>query len=128
MADEHAVERVLDLTRGHGCEVSLDCSGSAAGRLTALNGTRRWGRCVFVGEGGRLDVDVSQTLIHTQLTVHGSWVTSIGRMEELVENLVRWNVKPESTVTHRFPLEQADEAYRVADDGRSGKVALVMDE
>ncbi len=64
-------------------------------------------------------------LIHNQLTVIGSWVTSIGRMEELVRQLVRWRLRPETTVTHRFALADAAEAYAVADAGRGGKVALV---
>jgi threonine dehydrogenase-like Zn-dependent dehydrogenase len=117
---------VAELTDGHGCEVAVDCSGSAAGRATAIAGTRRWGRCVLVGEGGRLDVDASRELIHSQLTLIGSWVTSIGRMEELVEHLSRWGLSPEQTVTHRFGLDEAEAAYAVADAGRSGKVALVM--
>ena len=80
---------------------------------------------VMVGEGGRFEVDASPLLIHAQLTVMGSWVTSIGRMEELVERLARWDLHPERTVTDRFSLEHADEAYRVADEGRRGKVAIV---
>ena len=80
---------------------------------------------VFVGEGGRLDVDVSEALIHRQLTVHGSWVTSVGRMEELTRLLVAWDLHPERVVTHRFALADADAAYRVADAGAAGKVALV---
>lgn len=127
IADEHAVERVRALTGGHGCEVAVDCSGSPAGRLLALHGARRWGRCVLVGEGDHLDVEVSPVLIHRQLTVLGSWVTSIGRMEELIERLVRWDLRPECTVTHRFALAQSGQAYEVADEARSGKVALVME-
>ncbi len=126
-ADEHAVERVRDLTGGRGFEVTVDCSGSPAGRHLALDGTRRWGRCALVGEGNRLDVEVSPVLIHRQLTVLGSWVTSIGRMEELVERLVRWGLRPEVTVTDRFTLAESDRAYQVADDGRAGKVALLME-
>lgn len=125
-ADGAAPERILDLTGGLGCEVSIDCSGSAAGRLLALRATRRWGRSVMVGEGGRLDLDVSQVLIHPSLTVHGSWVTSVARMEELVDNLIRWQLRPETIVTHRFPIGEAAEAYRVADEGLGGKVAIVM--
>jgi threonine dehydrogenase-like Zn-dependent dehydrogenase len=120
------VDEVLELTSGHGCEVTVDCSGTPAARAVALGAIRRWGRCVFVGEGGRLEVDVSPLLIHRQVTVIGSWVTSIWRTEELVERLVRWDVHPELTVTDSFPLTQAAEAYRVADDGRRGKVGLVM--
>lgn len=126
-ADEEAPAAVREHTGGHGCEVSVDCSGSAAGRALALAGARRWGRCVLVGEGGRLEIDVSPTLIHRQLTVLGSWVTSLGHMEELVELLVRWDLHPDRTVTDRFPLGEAATAYATADSGAGGKVALVMD-
>ena len=125
-ADDDAVARVRDVTDGHGCEVAVDCSGSPSGRRTALSGTRRWGRCVFVGEGNRLDIDVSHELIHPQITVYGSWVTSVWRMEELARNLARWGLHPERTVTDRFALDEADAAYRRADEGASGKVAIVL--
>jgi threonine dehydrogenase-like Zn-dependent dehydrogenase len=127
-ADEHTADAVRDLTGGHGCEVALDCSGSPAGRRTALAATRRWGRCALVGEGGRLDLDVSQDVIHRQLTVVGSWVTSVGRMGELLGLLVRWDLHPDRTVTHRFGLDDAACAYATAEGGRCGKVALVMDD
>ena len=124
-ADDQALKKIKDLTRNLGCEVSIDCSGSPAGRLLALQGTRRWGRCAMVGEGNNVDFDVSQTIIHSQISIYGSWVTSLGHMEDLVEKLVEWELKPEVIVTHRFPLEEAVEAYRVADEGQSGKVCIV---
>ena len=125
--DGEALGKIKALTGGPGCEVSIDCSGSPAGRLLALQGTRRWGRCAMVGEGNRVDFDVSQTIIHNQITIYGSWVTSLGHMEDLVEKLVEWELQPEIIVTHRFPLEQAAEAYRVADEGQCGKVCIVME-
>ena len=81
----------------------------------------------MVGEGNTVDFDVSQTIIHNQITIYGSWVTSTGHMEDLVEKLVAWKLKPEIIVTHRFSLDQAAEAYQVADEGQSGKVCIVMD-
>lgn len=126
VAGPSTVDQVRDLTGGHGCEVTVDCSGAPSARLTALRSTRRWGRCVMVGEGNRLDIDVSQELIHNQVTLIGSWVTSLPRMEELLELLVRWNLHPDRLVTHRFGLDQAPEAYRTADGGAAGKVAIVM--
>jgi threonine dehydrogenase-like Zn-dependent dehydrogenase len=48
-------------------------------------------------------------------------------MSELTERLARWNIHPEITVTHEFPLEKAAEAYDVADKGQSGKVAIVFE-
>lgn len=125
-AGEGALEAVLAETGGHGAEAGIDCSGSEAGRLLVLQAARDWGRCAFVGEGGRAAFDVSPLLIHKQLTLIGSWVTSLRHMEELLERLPQWGLHPEVTVTHRFPLEEAAEAYRLADGGRSGKICLVM--
>jgi threonine dehydrogenase-like Zn-dependent dehydrogenase len=126
-ADDNMLDAARDVSGGRGYEVTLDASGSAAARAQALELTRDWGRCVFVGEGGRVDFEVSRVLIHRQLTLHGSWVTSLRHMEDLLDHLVRWNVRPERVVTDRFPLEQAADAYRVADGGAAGKVAIVFE-
>lgn len=125
--DGDTLARVMEATGGRGCEGTIDCSGAASGRLLALQATRTWGRCVFVGEGGTFTCEVSPLLIHKQVTIFGSWVTSVRRMEELVERLARWNLHPERIVTHRFPLSEAAQAYQVADEGRAGKVCLVFD-
>lgn len=126
-ADDQVGTAVQELTDGRGCEASIDCSGSGAARVAALAGTRTWGRCAFVGEGGQITFAVSELLIHKQISLYGSWVTSLRHMEELLEHLVRWQLRPERIVTHRFPLEQADEAYRVADQGAAGKVCIVLE-
>ena len=124
LSDGDALDRIKKLTGGKGCETSVDCSGAAPARKLALQGTRQWGRCAFVGEGNDVQFDVSPLLIHPQITLYGSWVTSLPHMEELVERLSLWNLHPEKTVTHRFTLDQAAEAY---DKGQSGKVTIVYD-
>ena len=122
---EETVAQVAEATGSRGCEVAVDCSGSAGGRATALAGTRRWGRVALVGEGGRLEIDASPALIHRQVTLMGSWVTSLGHMEELMGLLVRWDLHPDRTVTDRFPLDEAASAYATADVGAGGKVAII---
>lgn len=122
-----ALEQVIDLSEG-GFEASIDCSGVAAARLLALQALRAWGRCVYVGEGGTVTFDVSPLLIHKQIRLYGSWVTSLPRMEELLGLLDRRGLHPERTVTHRLPLARAEEAYRLAAEGESGKVCLVMED
>jgi len=121
-------DAVAGSTGGRGCEVAIDCSGNAAARESALRHTRAWGRCVFVGEGGTVTFAVSDLLIHKQIRLHGSWVTSVLHMEQLLEHLLRWELHPEAIVTHRYRLDQAEEAYRVADAGESGKVCIVWED
>jgi threonine dehydrogenase-like Zn-dependent dehydrogenase len=126
LSDSDTLEKIGEVTDGKGCEVSIDCSGAAPARLLALQGTRQWGRCAYVGEGNDVHFDVSPVLIHPQITLYGSWVTSLIHMSELTERLLRWDLHPEKTVTHRFALEEAGEAYRVANEGRSGKVTIIF--
>jgi threonine dehydrogenase-like Zn-dependent dehydrogenase len=79
-----------------------------------------------MGEGGRLGADASEWVIHPQRRIIGSWVTSVPRMEDLLEHLVRWDLHPERTVTARFPLAEAGDAYALAASSGAGKVAVVM--
>ena len=97
---------VRELTGGRGVERAVDCSANDAARATAIRATRKWGRIVFLGEGGRVEFNPSPDIIHDQKTIYGSWVTSTWLMEELVERLVRWNLHPADLVTHRFPLDE----------------------
>ena len=127
-AGTDAVEQILTATGGHGCERAIDCSANDKGRLTAIQGTRKWGKLAFVGEGGSCCFQPSPDIIHDQKTIYGSWVTSIWLMEELVEKLVRWGVHPADLVTHRFALEQVSEAYALMAEGRCGKIAIAFDE
>jgi threonine dehydrogenase-like Zn-dependent dehydrogenase len=122
------VAEVKELTGGFGVERAVDCSANDAARATAIRATRKWGRIVFLGEGGRVEFNPSSDIIHDQKTLYGSWVTSTWLMEELVERLVRWNLHPADIVTHRFPLERASEAYALMASGKCGKVAVCQDE
>jgi threonine dehydrogenase-like Zn-dependent dehydrogenase len=127
ISDADALGKVLDVTQGKGCEAAIDCSGAPPARVLALKGTRQWGRCAFVGEGNDVQFDVSPFLIHPQITLFGSWVTSLGHMADLAERLSRWDLHPDKTVTHRFALSEASDAYRVAAEGQSGKVVIVFE-
>ncbi len=126
-AGPNNVAEVRELTDGHGVERAIDASGNDKGRLTAIQATRKWGKIVFIGEGGTVDFQPSADLIHDQKTIYGSWVTSIWLMEELVERLVRWGIHPEDLVTHRFSLERVNEAYDLMAGGQCGKVAIVFE-
>lgn len=122
------VDEVKQLTRDAGVERAVDCSANAEARSTAVRATRKWGRIVFLGEGGGVELQPSPDMIHDQKTLYGSWVTSIWKMEELVERLVRWDLHPEKLVTDRFALDEAADAYSLMASGECGKVAVCFDE
>lgn len=121
------VGAAVDLTGGKGFDFALDASGSAPGRSTALEAAAEWAHVSLVGEGGELRTEVSDTLLHKQLTLHASWVTSISAMTELAQNLVAWGVRPEAIVSDRFSLRDSNEAFALAAGNSEGKVVFVAD-
>jgi 2-desacetyl-2-hydroxyethyl bacteriochlorophyllide A dehydrogenase len=125
--EEDAYASLRGISERRGFEVAIDCSGNAEARRLCLEMARPWGRVVYVGEGGTVTFEPSPLLIHKQLALHGSWVCSIGQMEELVERLVRWQLHPDAMVTHRFSLDKAREAYATFDQGNTGKVAIISE-
>ncbi|HBF35269.1 TPA: alcohol dehydrogenase [Candidatus Sumerlaeota bacterium] len=126
-SDAGALDAIRAATNGRGCEAVIDCSGNTYGRQLAVRGTRQWGRCVFVGEGGTVELNPSPDMIHDQKTLFGSWVTSLGNLEDLVERLPRWNMHPDMTCTHKFSLENVGDAFKLMDEGKCGKVAVVWE-
>ena len=128
-ADDNALGQILTRTGGRGCEVSIDCSGAAAARLLALQGTRDWGRCAYVGEGGTVSFEVSKELIHKQITLFGSWVTSL---RASWKNWSSASIAGASTRTAPartgWPLSEAGKAYELAAGGQTGKVCIVLED
>ncbi|QCR43486.1 hypothetical protein C1N91_07925 [Curtobacterium sp. SGAir0471] len=96
-----------------------------AGRSTAVEAAAEWGRVGLIGESGRLETEVSDTLLHKQLTLTASWVTSLQGMEDVTRMLAEGGLHPEIVVSHRLGLLDADEGYRIAAAGATGKVVLV---
>ncbi|MEN8905650.1 MAG: zinc-binding dehydrogenase [Clostridiales bacterium] len=122
------VDEIKSLTFGNGVEKSVDCSANDKARLTCIQATRKWGKILFLGEGGNVSFKPSEDIIHDQKTIFGSWVTNIWRMEELVEKIIRWNIHPEDLITHRFSLDNISKAYSLMESGNCGKVAVCFDE
>src|SRR5216684_4627571 len=103
------------------------CSSDLAeGRLTAVRGTRPWGTVCFVGEGGSVTLDVSPDMLRKQLTIIGSWTFSSVIQAECARFVADRKIDVEHLFTHRWRLDEADEAYRVFDRQTSGKGVFLM--
>jgi len=115
-------EKVLkELTRGEGVDLALDCTGVAAARLAAVRAAKTWGTVCFVGEGGDVTLDVSRDLLRKQLTLIGSWTFSVMGQAECARYVADNRIALERIFTHRWKLDQVQEAYRVFDAQSSGK-------
>jgi threonine dehydrogenase-like Zn-dependent dehydrogenase len=118
---EDATKALLDLTRGEGVALALECSGAAAARRAAVRSVKTWGTACYVGEGGEVTLDVSPDLLRRQVTLIGSWTFSAMGMLECARFIAENRIDLERIFSHRWRLEQADEAYRAFDTQTTGK-------
>ena len=115
------IKAIKDLTHGEGADLTMDCSGNADARLAAVRSTRTWGTVGLVGEGGKLTLDVSPDLLRRQLTLVASWTFSTAGQAECARFVADRRIPVELVFTHRYRLEQAEEAYKLFDTQSTGK-------
>ena len=115
------VEALLELTDGEGVDMALDCSGAAAARKAAVRATRVWGKVCFVGEGGEVTLDVSPEVLRRQLTIIGSWTFSRFGQADCARFVAERGIAVDALFTHRYRLDEAEDAYRLFDTQTTGK-------
>jgi threonine dehydrogenase-like Zn-dependent dehydrogenase len=123
---EEPEKTLKELTRGEGVDLALDCTGAAPARLAAVRAAKTWGTVCFVGEGGDVTLDVSRDLLRKQLTLIGSWTFSAMGQAECARFVADNRIDLEKIFSHRWKLDQADEAYRTFDTQSTGKGVIVF--
>jgi len=123
--------RVFSGTEGNdrlrGVDHVIETSGSAAARRNVIPSLRREGKAAIVGVGSTEEV-INPSDIHGRAaTLIGSVVFPLGWSWDLARFLGRSGTTFEPAVTHRFQLDDAEEALRTADEAKCGKVVFLPD-
>jgi threonine dehydrogenase-like Zn-dependent dehydrogenase len=119
------VEAIRELTHGEGAHKTLDTSGAGEARAAAVRAARTWGTACYVGERGQVTLDVSPDLLRRQITLVGSWTFSTQGQADCAEFIADHNVDVDKLFTHRWRLDQAEEAYRLFDTQTTGKGVIL---
>jgi threonine dehydrogenase-like Zn-dependent dehydrogenase len=118
---DNVVQAIKDLTQGLGAHLSLDASSSPQARAQAVRCVRTWGKACFVGEGDTVTLDVSNDLLRRQVTLIGSWTFSTVGQAKCAQYIADRGLDIDRLFTHRWRLDQAEDAYCVFDKQTSGK-------
>jgi threonine dehydrogenase-like Zn-dependent dehydrogenase len=113
---------------GDGVDFVIETSGATAARECVIPSLHREGRAAIVGVGST-DKVINPSDIHGRAcTLIGSVVFPLGWSWDLARFLAQSGMSFEPAVTHRFSLNQAEQAFALADSGRCGKVVFVPGE
>lgn len=121
----NVVQAIRDLTHGRGAHLSLDASSSPEARAQAVRCVRTWGKACFVGEGDTVTLDVSNDMLRRQVTIIGSWTFSTIGQADCARYVADRKVDVDQLFTHRWRLEQAEDAYRLFDTQTAGKGVIM---
>ena len=120
------VAAIKDLTHGKYADLALDTSSNPEARANAIKSTKVWGTMCFVGEGGHVDIDVSPMLLRRQMTMVASWTFSSIIQAECAQFCVDRKVDVDKLFTHKWTLDQAEEAYKLFDKQSDGKGVFLI--
>jgi threonine 3-dehydrogenase len=121
---EGGVAHILD-RRGGASELVIDAAGTRAARHLAMQLVAPGGAVVMVAHGDEsLDLAVSEELIAREISLIGSEYFRPDEFEENLAMVIDGRLDPTPLITHRFTLDEADEACRVFFKGEGGKVVV----
>lgn len=123
-AIDDPVVAIKDLTKG-GAAGAMDTSGVASARNQAIRSVRPWGVVSLVGAGGDLQVAIAD-MMRRQITIMTSWTFSNVGQAECARFIAERGIKVEGTFTHRWSLDQAEDAYALFEQRKTGKSVFVF--
>ncbi|AWR97513.1 alcohol dehydrogenase catalytic domain-containing protein [Acidianus sulfidivorans JP7] len=124
----NVVDEVKKLTDGRGVDVSIIASGAPSAILTGLNAVRKGGRVLLFGvpyKGTILNYDISD-LLNNEISIISSNAAVEEDTKEALKLIYEKKIDVMKLVTHKFKLEEFNEAVRIAKEGKTIK-AIIYD-
>ena len=126
-SNDDPVAAILELTGGLGASASLETSGNPTARQQVLQCLAPFGRCCYVGVGGPAEIDFNRDVIFKVITIFGSWTFSKAELIEISRFFVETGASLSKLITHRYSIDQAEQAFQEFDSSTTGKCVFVME-
>ena len=124
---EDPVAAALHATEGHGVDVVLEMSGVGPAIAQGTQMLARGGRMSLLGLPTKaVSLDLTDQVIFKEARLFGITGRELFRTWQQTSTLIATGmVDVAPVITHRFPLEQHEEAFDVVASGGAGKVVLL---
>lgn len=121
------VKDIMDLTGGLGVTRIIECSGSIGGIALTVDIISVNGVIVLTGQsiGTKIPIEIGKTIWK-----HAKIVGSCGSpyfFQQTIDFMAKGLVDFKKLITHRFPLGDALEAFKLGDSATAGKILIYPD-
>jgi L-iditol 2-dehydrogenase len=123
-ADPDILAKIMQATGKNGIDKAIECSGSTLAQRLMIDSLRPRGKAAFVGEGNEVSISVSKDLLRKGIELIGCWHYNLGDYPEILAVIRNNSQKIDRLITHKFPLNNIQEAFELQAKGSCGKVLL----
>jgi len=125
--EEDLVEKVMVMTGGSGADIAFVAVGAASALRQAVQLVRKRGHVTVVGIFPG-DVELPMTrIVRREITLAGAYDARPVNFPDSIGLLESGTVNAWDIITHRFSLDEAEEAFEIAISKKGGKVLFVND-
>jgi L-iditol 2-dehydrogenase len=121
--EKESLERkVNEITEGVGADLAFVATGAPAALQQALNITKKRGQVTVVGIFGKeVPLDITR-LVRRELQIIGAYDATPKNFKQSMKLIASKQIDVDSVLTHRYKLDDAEEAFKVAFDKTGGKI------
>ena len=121
---DEAVERVRDMTGGHGVHSVLECVGSEQSMLTSMQIVRAGGAVGRVGVPHYGAIPETANMFYKNITVSGGPAPVRAYIDELLAPIMDGDIEPGLVFDRTIGIEEVPDGYRAMNDRQSLKVMI----
>jgi len=119
---------VMELTHGRGVDIAFEMAGEPDAMKESISLVRTGGACVSAGFGephGTIELDCFHDIGRKNLRLQGVWVSEVRHTHMALKLILSRMEDFKNLITHRFPLEKANEALRMMKTKEAIKAVLI---
>lgn len=125
--DTDAVQAILDLTGGEGADLVVESAGNPGVPQQAVQTVRRGGKILVVAfYPGDVTLDLG-AVVRKGVQIHTSRGEGGNNVKRAVEMAARGRLRCGELITHRFPLDDIAEAFRVVRERDGDPLKVVIE-
>ena len=111
--EQNPIETIMTLTGGQGVDLSIECSGAAPAPQQCIEATKRGGKILYVAfYPDQVTLDLN-TVVRNDINIYATRGEGGNNVKRAVALASTGRLTGAELVTHRFPLDEITEGFRI---------------
>ena len=111
--EQDPIETIMTLTAGQGVDLSIECSGAASAPQQCIEATKRGGKILYVAfYPDQVTLDLN-AVVRNDINMYATRGEGGNNVKRAVALAATGRLMGAELVTHRFPLDEISEGFRI---------------